>query len=280
MNPRLFCEASGAPVWRPGEDFSLPPTAARHVQVLRLQPGSGLTLFNGSGGQWQAAVLRMGHQEVVVRLLSHEAVERELPLAVTLAVGMPANDRMDDLVEKATELGVRAIVPLVSERSVLRLTGERAAKRRDHWQAVAAAASEQCGRNRVPTVHPVQGLDVFLEHRPADEVSARWQLSLAPTASPLVQAWAHCSILISLKAGAHLYMLSGPEGGLSASEQARAQQAGYHPISLGPRTLRADTAPLAALAALAAMSALAEQAAPEVHEAMGCGRAEPTGAAS
>lgn len=158
MSARLYVAASDAPAWRPGDEFELPAVAARHVQVLRLQPGMALTLFNGHGGQWQAEVLHMGRQAVGVRLIGHEAVERELPVAVTLAICMPANDRMDDLVEKATELGAAAIVPLVSERSVLRLSGERAAKRQAHWQAVAVAASEQCGRNRVTQVLAVQGL--------------------------------------------------------------------------------------------------------------------------
>ncbi|MFM8344179.1 MAG: 16S rRNA (uracil(1498)-N(3))-methyltransferase [Betaproteobacteria bacterium] len=257
MNPRLFSEAPSAPAWRAGETFALPPTAARHVQVLRLQPGSALTLFNGSGGQWQAEVLRMGRHEVEVRLLRHEAVERELPLAVTLAIGMPANDRMDDLVEKATELGAAAIVPLVSERSVLRLSGERAAKRQAHWQAVAVAASEQCGRNRVMQVLAVQGLEAFLadDQAPNGGGGTRWQLSLAAQALPLGQACGGSSRMSLEEVGAHICLLSGPEGGLSLGEQARAQQAGYAPVSLGPRTLRADTAPLGALAVIGACMA-------------------------
>lgn len=255
MNPRLYVEAPSGPTWSPGHELELPPTAARHVQVLRLQPGSALTLFDGNGGQWVANVLRMGRQEVAVRLLSHEAVERELPLAVTLAVCMPANDRMDDLVEKATELGATGIVPLVSERSVLRLAGERAAKRQAHWQAVAVAASEQCGRNRVPKVHAVQALDAFLKHGLAADVSARWQLSLAPEASALVQATSLFFKGSSLQASAHFCVLSGPEGGLSAAEQEQAKQVGYSPVSLGGRTLRADTAPLAALAVIGALAA-------------------------
>ena len=253
MNPRLYVEALDGPAWRPGDEFELPPVAARHAQVLRLQPGSEVCLFDGRGGQWCATVLRMGRSDVAVRLVNHEALERELPLAVTLAVCMPANDRMDDLVEKATELGAAAIVPLVSERSVLRLSGDRAAKRQAHWQAVAVAASEQSGRNRVPVVHPVQGLDAFLGQANADDehdVSVRWQLSLASTATALGQALEFSRNGAPLKAGAHFMLLSGPEGGLSAGEQDRAQQAGFRPVSLGPRTLRADTAPLAALAAI------------------------------
>ncbi len=257
MSARLYVAASDAPAWLPGDEFELPAVAARHVQVLRLQPGMALTLFNGHGGQWQAEVLHMGRQAVGVRLIGHEAVERELPVAVTLAICMPANDRMDDLVEKATELGAAAIVPLVSERSVLRLSGERAAKRQAHWQAVAVAASEQCGRNRVTQVLAVQGLEAFLAdgQAPNGGGGTRWQLSLAAQALPLGQAFTGSSRMFSSEVGAHIFLLSGPEGGLSPGEQARAQQAGYAPVSLGPRTLRADTAPLAALAVIGACMA-------------------------
>src|SRR5438094_4823352 len=122
--PRLFVDQALAP----SDDLRLPDAAARHVQVLRLQPGDALTLFDGRGGEWSATVLRMGRSEVAVQVLAHDAVERELPLHITLALGMPANERMDGLVEKATELGVAAIQPLICERSVLRLSGERAHK--------------------------------------------------------------------------------------------------------------------------------------------------------
>ena len=257
MNPRLYVAAPDGPAWQPGDELELPAVAARHVQVLRLQPGSALCLFDGCGGEWEATVLRMGRHEVAVRLVSHEAVERELGLQVTLAVSMPANDRMDDLVEKATELGVTGIVPLMSERSVLRLNGERAAKRMAHWQAVAAAACEQSGRNRVPRVHAVRPLEAFLagHGEPGGDavladVSARWQLSLAPSAVALRDAWSDVSSSSLGRASAHILILSGPEGGLSTHEQEQAMRAGYRPVSLGPRTLRADTAPLAALAAL------------------------------
>ena len=199
-------------------------------------------------------------------------VGRELPWGVTLAVCMPANDRMDDLVEKAAELGVARIVPLMSERSVLRLQGERAAKKQAHWQGVAVAACEQCGRNRVPVVEPVQALGAFLS-RPKDEragVEVRWQLSLEAHALSLGAAWAGCAAAApgAGRAGVQgsashstlreemrlppaLTVLSGPEGGLSPLEQSLALAAGFTPVSLGPRTLRADTAPLAALAAVA-----------------------------
>jgi 16S rRNA (uracil1498-N3)-methyltransferase len=220
-----------------GVELSLPPGAARHVQVLRLQPGDPLTLFNGEGGEWQAEVVQMGRSEVRVRPQSHVAIDRELPIHVTLALGMPANERMDALVEKATELGVAAIQPLMTERSVLRLSGERADKKQAHWQGVASAASEQCGRTRVPLIAPVRSLADWLRGLPPAS-GRRFVLSLR-TPEPL-----------QAEAGAALTFLSGPEGGLSEAEEAAAAACGFAPASLGPRVLRADTAPLAVLAHL------------------------------
>jgi 16S rRNA (uracil1498-N3)-methyltransferase len=211
------------------------------VQVLRLQPGAPLTLFNGDGGEWDATVLQMGRSTVEVRIGEHHVVQRELPLAVTIALGMPANDRMDGLVEKATELGVMAIQPLVCERSVLRLSGERAERKREHWQGVATAASEQSGRTRVPQIGAVCTLSDWLR---ADKTAQRHVLSLGSDAWTCRQALADADGALSF--------LSGPEGGLSPSEEAAARAAGWQPLNLGPRTLRADTAPLAVLAWLAA----------------------------
>ena len=228
--PRFFCDATLSP----GAELALPPGAARHVQVLRLQPGDGITLFNGQGGQWQAPVLRMGRSDVVVRVTAHEAVDREAARAVTLAIGMPANERMDWLVEKATELGVTRIVPLHTQHGVLRLSGERALKKQAHWRAVALAACEQCGRNRVPAIEPVQDLTAFL----SQAVGERAVLSLAEGSVPAREAFA---------GGAPITVLIGPEGGLSAGEDAQARAVGFAPVTLGARVLRAETAALAAL---------------------------------
>jgi 16S rRNA (uracil1498-N3)-methyltransferase len=163
MTIRLFVETPLAA----NTEMALPPGPARHAQVRRVQPGEALVLFDGHGGEWLARITSMGRSEVRVAVETHIAADRELPLAVTLAVGMPANERMDILVEKATELGVAAIQPLLCERSVLRLAGERAERKREHWQAVAVAASEQCGRTRVPVVEPVRALGAWLAMRPA-----------------------------------------------------------------------------------------------------------------
>jgi 16S rRNA (uracil1498-N3)-methyltransferase len=220
--------------------LTLPPGAARHVQVLRMQPGDALTLFDGSGGEFAATVDRMGRSEVDVTVGAHNPIEREAARAVHLAVGMPANERMDWLVEKATELGVASIQPLVTAHAVLRLSGERADKKRLHWEAIAISACEQCGRNRVPVVHPARPLAGWLAASTDD--SERFILSLAEGARSAPEAEA--SIQRSV------WVLSGPEGGLSASEENEALAHGFAPLTLGPRVLRAETAALAALVLL------------------------------
>ncbi len=228
----------------PGAEFSLPPGPARHVQVLRLQPGAGLTLFDGRGGEFAATVLQMGRSEVRVLVGAHDAAERELAWPITLALGMPANERMDTLVEKATELGVATIAPLVCERSVLRLQGERAAKKRAHWRGVVIAACEQSGRTRLPVVSAVATLPAWLQSLPPPGIGERWLLSPGAAAS-LVQRAAQ---LGNGREG--VVVLSGPEGGLSPAEEALARRCGFSPVGLGPRVLRAETAPLAVLACL------------------------------
>jgi len=235
--PRLHVEIP----LRQHEEFVLPAGAARHVQVLRLQPGDAITLFDGRGGEHEAEVLRMGRSEVAVQVGARHEVDRELAVAVTLAVGMPANDRMDALVEKATELGATAIQPLLCERSVLRLAGERADKRRAHWQGIAVAAAEQSGRTRVTEIAPVLPLAGWLPSLPADG-GARWLLGFGEGTRALPAAPRADRVVV----------LSGPEGGLAAAEVAMAADAGFVGISLGPRVLRADTAPLAVLGWLGA----------------------------
>lgn len=236
MSLRLYVDAE----LRLGGDIELPVAAARHVQVRRLQPGDGVVLFNGRGGQWCARVMQIGRSAVRVRLQGFEAVERELPMRVTLAVGMPANERMDWLVEKAVELGAAAIVPLQCERSVLRLAGERALRKREHWQAVAVAACEQCGRNRVPQVEPAQPLAEWLGTLSTPHGDdRRLLLSLRGEDMPLAQA---------ARGAAALAVLSGPEGGLSPAEEDAALAQGFAPTRMGARVLRAETAPLALLA--------------------------------
>ena len=229
-----------------GQQLELTPEGARHVQVLRLQPGDTITLFGDpvSGGEYDATVLRMGRSSVEVEVGAHHPVEREPARPVHLAVGMPANERMDWLVEKATELGVASLQPLMTERSVLRLKGERADKKQAHWQAVAVAACEQCGGNRVPLIHPVRTLAEWLRADEAPEGALRGLLSLAPGSRPLFEVAARAP-------AAPLLLVHGPEGGLSPQEEQALLAQGYAPLTLGPRVLRAETAAIAALAALA-----------------------------
>ena len=228
-----------------GQVVDLPPTAARHVQVLRMQPGHTLTLFNGEGGEFSAEVQHMGRSDVRVVVGEHRDAECEAAVQVHLAVGMPANERMDWLVEKATELGVHRITPLMTERSVIRLTGERAEKKQAHWQAVAASASEQCGRNRVPVIDMPERLDAWLTRQTAQADVVHGVLSLHASTQPLN----------ALREGAATtakswVLLNGPEGGLTDAEDAAARAKGFTALSLGERVLRAETAALGALALL------------------------------
>lgn len=248
----------------PGSSVSLPDQTARHVQVLRLQPGDHITLFNGAGagggigeGEFDATIERMGRNDVQVTIGAYTATRREADRAVHLVLGMPANERMDWLIEKATELGAASIQPLMSERSVLRIKGERADKKLAHWRGVAVAACEQCGRNRLPVIREVMGLGDWLKAQAgqtagvtqdcAEAVGTRLLLSLQAGTRPLAQAVANTGALT---------FLSGPEGGLSPAEEAAAIACGFVPVTLGPRVLRAETAPLACLSLLMLASAL------------------------
>ena len=240
----------------PGTSVSLPDSTARHVQVLRLQPGDHITLFNGQGystdgdpsgseGEFDATVTRMGRSDVDVTIGGFTATHREATRQIHLAVGMPANERMDWLVEKAIELGAASIQPLMSERSVLRLKSERADKKVAHWRGIAVAACEQCGRNRLPVIHEVRTLADWLKELslrvPAGADEARLLLSLQPGTRALSA---------ELAPEQSLTFLSGPEGGLSPTEEAAAIACDFAPVTLGPRVLRAETAPLACLALL------------------------------
>jgi len=219
----------------------LPEAAARHaVTVLRLQVGDTLNLFNGSGGEYSARLVAVSKREARVRLIEFLATERESPVDITLALGISAGERMDYSLQKATELGVAAIQPLATERSVVRLAGERADKRLAHWQHVVTAACEQCGRNRVPAVAPVQKLDAYLA---AVDRSQRLLMLSPDAATPLKTA----------RQSACVVLLIGAEGGFAPAEYAAAQASGFEPVRLGPRILRTETAPVAALAVLQAL---------------------------
>jgi 16S rRNA (uracil1498-N3)-methyltransferase len=244
--PRFHCSVP----LTAGTSLALPAGAARHVQVLRMQPGDALTLFDGAGGEYAATVERMGRSEVAVTVGAHQPVEREASRAVHLAVGMPANERMDWLVEKATELGVSSIQPLATAHGVLRLSGERAEKKRAHWEAIAVAACEQCGRNRVPAIHPVQAFSAWIgtqKQQQGADIAERLILSLADGTRGIAS--------VQAGSGRGVLVLSGPEGGLSSTEEQEAIARGFAPVTLGSRVLRAETAALAALVSLAGLPA-------------------------
>ena len=237
MPPRFHCPGPLAA----GRSFALPAPAAHHaVRVLRLKAGDAVVLFDGRGGEYVGSITGPG-PEVRVRITRHDDVEREAPVAVTLAQALLPGEKMDWVVQKAVELGVAAIAPLETERAVVRLAGERAAKRVEHLRQVAVAACEQCGRNRVPEVAPLARLPDFL----AGEAGSR-ALRLMP-APGAVRRMSELDLRED-----EMVVLIGPEGGLSENERQAAQAAGFVPMALGPRILRTETAGLATIAALLA----------------------------
>ena len=231
--PRFFCSHP----LQVGLSLDLPADTSRHIQVLRLQPGASITLFDGRGGEYTACILQMGRHTVAARIDSHQALERESAVNSHVVIGMPANDRMDWLVEKATELGVARITPLMTSHGVLRLNAERALKRQLHWQGIAQAACAQSGRNTLPQIDVPQSWSEWFNTVPRDETQARWLLSLSAASTPLNGG-------LEVK---RVLLLSGPEGGLSHNEEAQALEKGFVAVSLGSRVLRAETAPLAVL---------------------------------
>jgi len=231
--PRFFVAAELAP----GAEIRLPDRAAHHLTVLRLRRGDGVTLFNGRGGEFTAELVRLSAGQASARILASHGCERESPLSVALAQCVSSGDRMDTTLQKSTELGVSRIVPIASERSVVRLSGDRAEKRLAHWRNVVIAACEQCGRNRVPEVASITGIEAFLESPDPEGL----RLVLVPEAG---------QTLGQLPRPEKVALLVGPEGGLTERETERAERAGYLPIRFGPRVLRTETAPLAVIAAM------------------------------
>jgi 16S rRNA (uracil1498-N3)-methyltransferase len=222
----------------PGTRVTLAGSAASHVtRVLRLRAGDALTLFNGRGGEYAGSIDRSHAGEVTVAVGEQRALERESPLALTLAQGVSRGNRMDLVVQKATELGVSCIAPLLTERSVVRLDPQQAARKVAHWRGIAIAACEQSGRNRVPQVATPLALQEFVSG-----ANAGARLLLSPGAAlrldDIQPPVTEVAVLI------------GPEGGLSESEEELARAAGFMPVRLGPRVLRTETAAIAALALL------------------------------
>jgi 16S rRNA (uracil1498-N3)-methyltransferase len=230
MRPRVYLDA---PLEQSGE-VSLEDAPAHHLaRVLRLREGDALTVFNGRGGEWDAEFI--GKRRV--RLGSFSDVERESPLRIVLVQGVSSGERMDYTVQKAVELGVAAIQPLLTKRGVVKLEGNRASARVEHWRKVAIAACEQCGRNRVPEVLPLLDFD---RYRPQGS-------------EPRLLLSAQGRSIKEMKVESATIIAAGPEAGFAPEEQAALERAGFVKASLGPRVLRTETAALAALAALSAL---------------------------
>ena len=222
----------------------LPAAAAHHVaRVLRLQAGDEVILFDGRGCESRAAIASLDKSKVVLRVAESRLVDRESPLTVTLAQGVSSGDRMDYTIQKAVELGVAAVEPLISSRCVVRLSAQRAVSRVAHWQAVAVAACEQCGRNQVPVIAPVTSYGDWLARMAGREAALR--LLLSPRAERGLRDFP--------KPAGPVFLLAGPEGGFDGQEVEDALRAGLAPVRLGPRVLRTETAALAALAAMQAL---------------------------
>jgi 16S rRNA (uracil1498-N3)-methyltransferase len=222
-----------------GKGVGLPEQAGLHLtRVLRLDPGAPVILFDGTGGEYQGTLQRDG-RNWWAKVGAHDPVERESPLAITLLQGVSRGERMDLIIQKSTELGVARIVPVLAERSVVKIDARQRARKQEHWQAIAVSACEQCGRNRVPQVADALSL--------GDAIAA-----LAPEgARCLLAADATGSLANAATSGERtLALLIGPEGGLSDNEQKFARANGFTAYRLGPRILRTETAGLAALAAL------------------------------
>ncbi len=233
--PRFYT----AQVLEPGGDVELEADPSQHIaRALRMPVGAALVLFDGRGGEYPAVIRAIGKRRVTAAVGEHRELERESPLAIHLGIAISRGERMDWVVQKATELGVRALSPLLSERTEVRLAAERADRKLGHWRRIAVSACEQCGRNRLPQINAPQGLDSWLQ-----SANAERKLVLHHRAEEIGDHG---------PAPASVALLIGPEGGLDAAEIAAAEAAGFRSLRLGPRILRTETAPLAAVAILQA----------------------------
>ena len=237
--PRIYTDQT----LRPGLEVVLPEQAGEHVaRVLRLEHGHPLILFNGDGCEYDATLAALVKRAVSAKITAVRESDREAPLQVTLAQGIARGEKMDWILQKATELGVARIVPLVTERTEVKLDEDRAERRRAHWMSVIAGACEQCGRNRLPALEPPQRLDRWLGSLDA---APALRLALLPEGDASLRQ------LPQMENGATLAV--GPEGGFSEHDIALLGQGGFRGLRLGPRILRTETAGVAALAALQAL---------------------------
>jgi len=237
--PRLYVEAP----LQAGTKLPLTPRAAHHAtDVLRLRAGESMILFDGRGGEYDARILVAARERVEAEVGARRDVERESPLRVTLVQAVSSAERMDLTVQKAVELGVAAIQPVLTEKTVVKLDAGRAATKADHWRRIVISSCEQCGRNRLPEVFPITPLAHYCRTSPPGT-----RLLLSPGAGRGIRAAAS-------GIEGEVVLAAGPEAGFSADEEALLTGAGFEPVRLGPRVLRTETAALAALAALNALA--------------------------
>ena len=227
----------------PGQTFPLPREASGHaLRVLRLKAGDGVTLFNGDGREYHAKLTSADPRAAKVQVESMDAPGRESPLRITLVQSLARGEKMDWIIQKATELGVARIWPVASARSEVRLDGSRGEKRLDHWRAVAVAACEQCGRNVLPEIGPPETLTATLAAHPANDAQTRWMLHPGGATRLRNAGSATPDVVLAV----------GPEGGFDNNDLDALRNAGFRALALGPRVLRTETAGLAAVAALQA----------------------------
>jgi 16S rRNA (uracil1498-N3)-methyltransferase len=236
--PRFYCPQQLVV----GSTIALPDHVAHHLQVLRLDTGAQITLFDGAGGEYAATLSSLEKRRAAAEIKLFMPREAELPHAITLAQALPEGSKMDWIVEKAVELGATAIQPLAAQRCVVRLSTERAAKKSAHWQGIIIAAAEQCGRNRLPHLADTADFGAWIGQHDMHR-----RILLTPRADQPLSGWArhHPAQPVTL--------VVGPEGGFSEAEEAAALAHGALALSMGPRVLRTETAGLAALAALTAL---------------------------
>ena len=241
--PRIYTPQSLSQAFAKGQSLVLEKAPSHHLlRVLRLAAGRPLVLFNGEGGEYNATLTGIENQQAVVALNEFDPIDRESPLSIELVIGISKGDRFDWVLQKATELGVQRIIPLFTERTEVRLKAERLEKKHQHWQQISISAAEQCQRNRLPVIEMPQQFSQWqqrLSAQASDAESFEYRFVLHHRQAQ--------SLPTKAPAPSSLMLLVGPEGGLAEQEIAQAKAKDFQPLTLGPRVMRTETAPLAAI---------------------------------
>lgn len=225
-----------------GQTIDLPDTVVRHLHVLRLRLDDEVVLFNGDGHNYHAKLIDIQKRSASAQITAQHINTHESPMHFTLVQAMSSGDRMEFTLQKGVELGVHVIQPISSERSIVRLQGDRAQKRVERWQEIVISACEQCGRSVIPQVLPILTLKAYLEQLDIGDDQTHVHLLLSIAKNEGIHAIAPPPQKITL--------MAGPEGGLSDAEEAQIFAAGFAPLTLGPRILRTETAAMTAMAAM------------------------------